>query len=384
MQLNELVPFLRTCLSENKTFAAYRMPTGNEVCIVFSDNPDSTHGFISNITQQTGFVFAPFYKEEITVWLSADSLITLNYDPLQLSEVIDTDFQHESIVNNTDAEVIPCDVKEKYVQRIQSVVGKIKDGYCEKAVISRRIKTGFSKYTEAPILFLQLVQSFPKAFVYFTNINGAGCWIGASPELLLSARQNEKAGTSGKYLMETMALAGTRKHNRDNASEWGAKELAEQEWVTKYISEKLQSAGAEQTEVGSTYTVQAGPVEHLRTDFRSLIDKEKLGRLLHLLHPTPAVCGWPTDKARDVIHETEDYIRTYYTGFLGPVSDNGTSLFVNLRCMEILDDSALIYVGGGITADSDPEAEFKETVIKSRTLLDEIQKIRRLDKRKNC
>ena len=45
-----------------------------------------------------------------------------------------------------------------------------------------------------------------------------------------------------------------------------------------------------------------------------------------------------------------------------------TELFVNLRCMQLVKDQALIYVGGGITAGSDPENEWDETVLKSKTM----------------
>ena len=46
-----------------------------------------------------------------------------------------------------------------------------------------------------------------------------------------------------------------------------------------------------------------------------------------------------------------------------------TELFVNLRCLQVVDKKAIVYVGGGVTRDSDPESEWEETVNKSRTIL---------------
>ncbi len=79
--------------------------------------------------------------------------------------------------------------------------------------------------------------------------------------------------------------------------------------------------------------------------------------LIKKLHPTPAVCGLPLESSKEFILKNENYKRTYYTGFLGELNltkenKNTSELFVNLRCMEIKNSSAFIFVGGGITKES--------------------------------
>ena len=88
------------------------------------------------------------------------------------------------------------------------------------------------------------------------------------------------------------------------------------------------------------------------------------------MHPTPAVCGFPKDAARKFILENEDYDRAYYSGFLGELNwDDSTDLFVNLRCLQVVDgQKVILYVGGGITAESDPKKEWLETVHKAQTM----------------
>ena len=108
------------------------------------------------------------------------------------------------------------------------------------------------------------------------------------------------------------------------------------------------------------------------------------------MHPTPAVCGYPKQKAKDFILQNETYSRAYYTGFLGElnlkqsktrntnrrnVENNAyatvktySNFYVNLRCMQFKDDKALIYVGGGITKDSVAENEWEETLNKTKTI----------------
>ena len=91
--------------------------------------------------------------------------------------------------------------------------------------------------------------------------------------------------------------------------------------------------------------------------------------IVKALHPTPAVCGYPTEKAREFILANESYDRQYYTGFCGLVEENKLDLYVNLRCMQLKEGKAHLYVGGGITKDSNPESEFAETQHKAQTML---------------
>ncbi|MEA3463441.1 MAG: chorismate-binding protein, partial [Bacteroidota bacterium] len=87
-------------------------------------------------------------------------------------------------------------------------------------------------------------------------------------------------------------------------------------------------------------------------------------------HPTPAVAGQPKEDAICFIKQLEPHDRDYYTGFLGPLQHRGaTDLFVNLRCMKITPSFISLYVGGGITLESDPAEEWNETRLKAQSLL---------------
>ena len=88
------------------------------------------------------------------------------------------------------------------------------------------------------------------------------------------------------------------------------------------------------------------------------------------MHPTPAVAGQPKEDAIRFIKQLEPHDRDYYTGYLGPFQHQGdTDLFVNLRCMKITPAYISLYVGGGITLESDPAEEWNETRLKAQSLL---------------
>jgi isochorismate synthase len=171
-------------------------------------------------------------------------------------------------------------------------------------------------------------------------------------------------------------LAGTKLFS--DAVEWTPKEITEQKIVTDYIVSNI-SSRVNNLAVSEPKTVQAGNLAHLKsvitgqltTDFSAL-------DLITTLHPTPAICGLPKELATEFILANEQYHRSYYAGFLGEFnSQNTTDLFVNLRCMQWEEQAVTIYVGCGITADSDPQLEYIETVNKSMTMRNVLVEIKK-------
>jgi len=169
---------------------------------------------------------------------------------------------------------------------------------------------------------------------------------------------------------------------------WQKKEINEQQLVTNFIIDHLKPLVSNLT-IGNTETVKAGNLLHLKTKISGLLHSN-IKTVINALHPTPAVCGLPKVTAKQFILDNENYKRDYYTGFLGELNikketkrnanrrniENNvytaiktvSNLYVNLRCMQLTDTEAKVYVGGGITKDSIPEKEWNETVNKAKTM----------------
>jgi len=241
---------------------------------------------------------------------------------------------------------------------------EIAKGNITKAVLSR-IKLQPRKPTdEITAIFCSLVDTYPDAFVYLFNIPGVGCWMGASPEPLLTIVDN---------VAETISLAGTQSMNNRRMAQvtWQGKELKEQGIVTCYIEDVLNNFGITNYRKEGPSTHRAGNLVHLKTTFQFNASqfKKRLGLLIEALQPTPSVCGLPKLEARAVVKMVEPHNRQFYTGLVGPVNFNGkTLLYVNLRCMRILENAFAFFMGAGITAESMPEKEWEETDQKMMTL----------------
>jgi isochorismate synthase len=204
--------------------------------------------------------------------------------------------------------------------------------------------------------------NYPNAYCYLWYHPKVGLWLGATPELLVTQNQLQ---------ISTSALAGTAAVTDTTPPNWKNKELKEQQFVTDYIK-KILSNQVENLLVSDTETIKAGALWHLKTSFSGrLLAKSSLKDIILQLHPTPAVCGTPRENAKNFILAHEGYSRSYYTGYLGELQlagANQVSLYVNLRCIQMDGNRIMIYVGGGITADSNPEQEWIETQNKSKTM----------------
>lgn len=227
----------------------------------------------------------------------------------------------------------------------------------EKAVYSRVKKIGFP-LTEAHTLFDLLAATYPDAFVYLISAPGFGTWIGATPETLVRHRGE---------IIETMALAGT--HKAEDTGGWTRKEMEEHAYVVQAIADTLLRNDCTIHEQDGPHTLLAGPVSHLLTRFGATQGTTPVWNIAMDLHPTPAVCGTPRMASLDLLLSREMHERSLYAGVIGVYSEKESRLFVNLRCAQLQEQKAFLYVGGGYTIDSVPDVEWDETENKSRTLM---------------
>jgi isochorismate synthase len=363
----ELIAQAKTHLEKELPFVLYSKPREFVLNAIFQAD-DKIHK-VMEYTEQ-GFVFAPFLNNENPILLKAEEVCQA---PLEHTSGKTAHVNHE-IPSDSD------DEEERYSALVEKATLEIRAGNYKKIVLSRNFKVPFSK----PIFttFQELLSAYPNAFCYLWYHPKVGMWLGATPEILIK--------TSGLNFT-TMSLAGTQNQTvGEEHPKWTTKEITEQQLVTDYIAEVLKTR-AKEVNVANVETIKAGHLWHLRSKITGRFSQGMFKDLVTALHPTPAVCGLPLTDTKRFILDNENYQRTFYTGFLGELNyreeisrnrnrrnqENSayrsvvrtSELFVNLRCMQKIGDSFIIYVGGGITADSDPKKEWQETESKAQTML---------------
>lgn len=255
--------------------------------------------------------------------------------------------------------------RKGYFRAVEQAVSKIRSGTLEKVVLARTMQHPLEQ-NRWGVLFELASERLPGACIALVRTHAFGTWLGASPERLLSLR-NER--------LEVDALAGTMPaETAPEAAMWGAKETAEQLWVTRMVEDTLRATGVRDVHVHGPSLKRAGPVAHLHSVVTGYVGATDVRALAQALHPTPAVGGTPRAEALVTIAGSEPRPRGGYAGFWGLHEPGRTELFVNIRSMELFQEHALLHVGAGITAGSDPERECVEVERKAHTwssLIDE-------------
>ena len=338
----------RDHFSAQLPFVLFCKPNTDKMVGVFQKN-NQLHALKE--ATESGFVFVSFdEKQRYYLPVNECNVIvkTKNQDDFFLSKENDNSYEEDS--------------KKEFENLVYNGVQAIKNGQFQKVVLSRK-ELILLPNLDIVSIFRQLVFNYTTAFNYCFFHPKIGLWIGATPEQFINIQGNT---------LSTVALAGTQLFENDLV--WHNKEKVEQQLVTDFIINALKPF-SKQIKVSNPKTVQAGKLAHLKTDISALIDKNNLQEIITQLHPTSAVCGMPKEAAFQFILENEGYDRSFYTGFLGELNIDFTTfrrensdLFVNLRCMKVEENRATIFVGCGVTKDSDPEKEYIETVNKSQTM----------------
>jgi isochorismate synthase len=360
-----LIHIHKVCISKNLPFATYRLPLQeHSTTYIQTTSGHAEWKSIQDISSEKGFIMAPFDTRNghKYVLIKPDLIVDGREIGEKQKEAISNLKPRPQAVWNEESPVMTG--RETYMEQVKAIKSSISNGAFQKAVLSRiRVIEG-DHMAMVPKLFQRLCKMHPNAFVYLFK-SDQHFWIGASPEPLLRLREGK---------VSTVSLAGTRPfaERHMDVNKWTVKEVLEQEYVTRYIHDVLRAFQVKDYRVSSPYVKKAGNLVHLRTDF--VLDFEKISSRLWdfvaAMHPTPAVAGQPKEDAIQFIKSLEPHDRDYYTGFLGPVSEGEEiDLFVNLRCLKVTPRYLSLYVGGGITLDSDPADEWNETMWKAESLL---------------
>jgi isochorismate synthase len=328
---------------------------------------------IRELNNLSGFIITPFFNKSRHTSFVLEPDIVIDAHQIKKDLLVHLkSIMHYRSVENLNGTGIYVTGMEEFIRMVKELQGEIRSGNIQKAVLSRIHTEPKDTKFDIAELFAELCRKYPNAFVYLFQIPNTGCWIGATPEPLVLIKNN---------IVETISLAGTQKINKIPPDEiqWPAKEIEEQEIVTRYVENVLLNFKVNDFRKTGPYSQVAGSLVHLKTKF--LFDADlighRLGEFVEMLHPTPSICGFPKETSYKILETTEPHHREYYTGLLGPVNmNNETSLFVNLRCMKVLENMFALYLGAGITSASVPESEWEETNQKKMTLLSVIEKLK--------
>ena len=272
---------------------------------------------------------------------------------------------------------------ERYVEVVRKAKEYILSGDIFQVVPSQRWTVDFPAPPFA--LYRALRRTNPSPYMFYFNF-GDFQVVGASPEILVRVRD----GT-----VTIRPIAGTRP--RGETPEEDDRLEAELLADPKERAEHLMLLDLGRNDVGrvaeigtvvptATYTVERySHVMHIVSNVEGKLrgDMDALGALLAGL-PAGTVSGAPKVRAMEIIDELEPEKRGVYAGGVGYISAaDEMDMCIALRTAVVKDGKMYVQAGGGVVHDSDPEAEFQETVNKARALRKAAEEAGRFDDRRN-
>lgn len=374
--------------------AIWRLPNTDKVRLIVSQKvvPNQVVPDLEKLN--SGYLMAPFLQSEIPTayFLEADLnfAFPVGQTDVDFSSLEETPFsskifqtasslqkEAKSHPDTSDAHLLLREregEKERFQRIVQLGSDAVRAGQLFKVVLSRTTEFETDGNFNLVKAFLKLEAAYPAAFVSMVHLpHLKEVWLGASPEILV--------GVSGQKTFKTVALAGTQSATGLDGRIiprlkvlWSEKEIEEQAIVSRYIIECFKRIRLREYRETGPRSSKAGNLYHLKSEFEvdmNAANFPELGSvMLRLLHPTSAVCGMPKEKALDLISALEGYDRSFYSGYWGPVNiENDTNLYVNLRTLRVKNGLITLFAGAGITGDSVPEEEWKETELKCNTIL---------------
>jgi menaquinone-specific isochorismate synthase len=262
-------------------------------------------------------------------------------------------------------------------ESVDAAVDRIRAGDLQKVVLAQALAVTLDRPLSVPEVLDRLGDTYPDCYRFLVEPTADAdrpSFFGATPERLVS--RHGRTVTTG-------ALAGTTGRGDTPAEDdWLAEELLhdgknvhEHDLVAETIRDQLDPFASSIT-AGQRRVRRLATVQHLFTPITATLDRDThVLDLVEALHPTPAVGGLPPERALATIRETEPFDRGWYAAPVGWVDAAGNGSFaVALRSALARGDTATLFAGVGVVADSDPDREWDEVQLKYRPILDELER----------
>ncbi|PAU95692.1 isochorismate synthase [Aliifodinibius salipaludis] len=263
---------------------------------------------------------------------------------------------------------------QKWTDSVIKAKELIRKNTFEKIVLARSIKVPKSTAIPPTQVVNSLRKQYTNCYNFLIHKPSGNTFLGSTPERLMSARNK---------LLLTEALAGsigrgntaTEDAFLENKLSGNGKDQNEHNFVVQDIEERLEPFVKELSRNTTPEVKKLSNVQHLYTPIRAqLNEKSTILEVLGQLHPTPAVGGYPWEKAAPFIKDLEHFERGRYAGPIGWINSKGNMEFaVAIRSALCTKNHAHLFAGCGIVKDSDPATEWEETNLKLKPMLSALQ-----------
>jgi len=264
-----------------------------------------------------------------------------------------------------------------YCNAVQKVLDYIKKGDIYQANVAQEFSYTLPHPINAAQLYTVLRDFSPSCFGGFWN-GGRFQIVSSSPEMFLTLQDG---------VVKTRPMKGTRP--RGENPEQDRRNHEELQHDSKEQAELLMVTDLERNDLGrvcdfgSIKVEQIREIEEYRTVYQAtatvsgqLAPRKNAFDVIEYCFPSGSITGCPKIRSMEIIDELERSARGIYTGALGYISFSGDMAFnVLIRTMLISGQNVSFHAGSGIVADSHPEREYEETLVKTQALRESLRSL---------
>lgn len=259
---------------------------------------------------------------------------------------------------------------DSYTKSIRNIQNYIAAGDCYQVNFAQRFKATYSGDTLEAYQKLRTI--LPSPFCAYLKLNDEQSILSLSPERFIKCHQGQ---VETKPIKGTIPRGKTLQDDQRNADTLlnSQKDRAENVMIVDLLRNDL-------SKVCTPYSVKTpklfelesyANVHHLVSTVSGQLQEDKsCADLLRATFPGGSITGAPKIRAMEIIDELETFRRSAYCGSIGYLSING-NMDTNIAIRTLMADKGNLYCwgGGGITADSDPKAEYDESLAKVSLLM---------------
>nr|WP_242823237.1 isochorismate synthase [Thermaerobacter subterraneus] len=257
--------------------------------------------------------------------------------------------------------------RDEWEAMLGAALDAIGRGELAKVVLARRLHLRAAAAFDPGTALRRLQAGYPECFI-FAVARDRTVFLGATPERLVRLRDRR---------VETAAVAGSTARGATPEADAALarellaspKEREEHALVVRMLRDTLGPVCRVLDVPAEPRLLQLRNVQHLYTPITGVVDGATVPELVARLHPTPALGGWPRERALAFIRRWEGGSRGWYAAPLGWFDHRGEGeMAVAIRSGVVRGPEAWLFAGCGVVAGSDPGREWQETALKLQPL----------------
>ena len=300
----------------------------------------------------------------------------LRYENNKLSIINDNDnlksyFSNSSKYNNNRGNSKSSLKNIKYEQwknLVEKAKKEINNSNLEKIVVAEMKRESIDNF-DLKSTILYMIEKYPNCTTYLYKMKDS-IFFGSTPEMIFEYTNK---------ILKTEAIAGSIPNKGEKTEEIKRKFenttlIEEHKIVSEYIEKQLLKISSNKITRSDLEVKKLNNINHLQSKIEVEIKDNDFFEFISLLHPSPALAGFPVNDAKKWIKNNENFDRGLYAGSIGYVENDNSNFYAALRCAMYNNSRSEIvsFAGNGIVKDSKVNYEIDELNSKFKAINESI------------